>query len=73
MIAGIGIDMIEVDRVAGKIGKDEGFRELVFSETEIEYCEPKANKYQHYAARFAAKEAFLKAIGPSTWLTHRSE
>ena len=68
MIAGIGIDMIEVDRVAGKIGKDEGFRELVFSETEIEYCEPKANKYQHYAARFAAKEAFLKAIGTG-WVT----
>ena len=68
MIAGIGIDMIEVDRVAGKIGKDEGFRELVFSKTEIEYCEPKANKYQHYAARFAAKEAFLKAIGTG-WVT----
>lgn len=63
MIAGLGIDMIEVERVAEKIGKESGFRELVFSKKEIEYCESKANKFEHYAARFAAKEAFLKAIG----------
>src|SRR5688572_9664231 len=60
---GVGIDMIEVSRVATKIGKDSGFREMVFSATEIAYCEHKANKAEHYAARFAAKEAFLKAIG----------
>lgn len=60
---GVGIDMIEVSRVATKIGKESGFREMVFSEDEIHYCEPKANKAEHYAARFAAKEAFLKAIG----------
>jgi holo-[acyl-carrier protein] synthase len=63
MIAGVGVDMIEVERVAAKIGKEQGFRELVFSPKEIEYCEKKTNKYEHYAARFAAKEAFLKAIG----------
>ena len=63
MIAGLGIDMIEVERVAEKIGKEAGFRELVFSKKEIEYCDSKANKFEHYAARFAAKEAFLKAIG----------
>jgi len=63
MIAGVGIDMIEVERVATKIGKEAGFRELVFSTREIEYCEKKTNKFQHYAARFAAKEAFLKALG----------
>ena len=63
MIAGIGIDMIEVERVAEKIGKNMGFRELVFSAGEISYCEAKTNKYEHYAARFAAKEAFLKAAG----------
>ena len=63
MIAGLGIDMIEVERVAEKIGKETGFRELVFSKKEIEYCDSKANKFEHYAARFAAKEAFLKAIG----------
>ena len=57
------MDMIEVDRVASKIGKESGFRELVFSKKEIEYCESKAKKFEHYAARFAAKEAFLKALG----------
>ncbi len=68
MITGIGIDMIEVERVAKKIGKESGFRELVFSKKEIEYCESKAKKFEHYAARFAAKEAFLKAIGTG-WRT----
>ncbi|MEJ7587123.1 MAG: holo-ACP synthase [Ferruginibacter sp.] len=63
MIAGLGMDMIEVERVAQKIAKESGFRELVFSKNEIEYCEPKANKFEHYAARFAAKEAFFKALG----------
>ncbi len=63
MIQGLGTDMIEVDRVAEKIGKESGFRELVFSRNEIAYCESKANKYEHYAARLAAKEAFFKALG----------
>jgi holo-[acyl-carrier protein] synthase len=63
MIAGLGIDIIEVDRVASNIGKEAGFRELVFSKDEIDYCEKKTNKFEHYAARFAAKEAFFKAIG----------
>ena len=63
MIFGIGTDLIEVERVAHKMEKKEGFKELVFSPAEIIYCEARANKYEHYAARFAAKEAFLKAIG----------
>ncbi len=63
MIHGIGIDIIETERVGEKIAKENGFRELVFSPGEIAYCEIKANKYEHYAARFAAKEAFMKAIG----------
>ena len=67
MITGLGTDMIEVERVAHKIGRDKGFKELVFSEREIDYCETKANKYEHYAARFAAKEAFFKALGTG-WL-----
>jgi holo-[acyl-carrier protein] synthase len=68
MITGIGTDLIEVERVAGKISKEEGFRELVFTPNEIAYCEAKTNKFQHYAARFAAKEAFLKAIGTG-WIS----
>ncbi|MBL0181021.1 MAG: holo-ACP synthase [Chitinophagaceae bacterium] len=63
MILGIGTDLIEVERVAEKMEKKTGFKELVFSPAEIIYCEAKASKYEHYAARFAAKEAFLKAIG----------
>ncbi|MGC4038910.1 MAG: holo-ACP synthase [Chitinophagaceae bacterium] len=63
MIKGVGIDMIETERVEAKIAKESGFREMVFSKSEIDYCETKANKYEHYAARFAAKEAFFKALG----------
>jgi holo-[acyl-carrier protein] synthase len=64
MIAGIGIDIIEVERVGEKIARDKGFREKIFSQNEISFCELKGeNKAQHYAARFAAKEAFLKATG----------
>lgn len=66
-VAGVGIDMIEVERVQSSIAKEQGFRELVFSAKEIAYCESKANKFQHYAARFAAKEAFFKALGTG-WL-----
>jgi holo-[acyl-carrier protein] synthase len=67
MIAGLGIDIVEVERIADKIRKENGFRELVFSENEIAYCEAKTHKYEHYAARFAAKEAFFKALGTG-WL-----
>lgn len=63
MIYGIGIDIVEVKRVCEKIKKEKGFREYVFSTNEIIYCESKINKYEHYSARFAAKEAFLKATG----------
>lgn len=63
MIAGLGTDIIEVERIAEKINKGSGFRELVFSVGEIAYCESMVNKFQHYAARFAAKEAFYKALG----------
>jgi holo-[acyl-carrier protein] synthase len=63
MIIGTGIDIIEVERVAEKISKQNGFRERIFSSSEIDWCESKAEKAQHYAARFAAKEAFLKATG----------
>jgi holo-[acyl-carrier protein] synthase len=63
MIAGLGIDMIEVERIASRIAKEQGFRELVFSAAEIAYCQSKAHPYEHYAARFAAKEAFFKALG----------
>ena len=63
MITGIGIDIIEVERIAASIEKQSGFKEFVFSANEIAYCESKAHKYEHYAARLAAKEALGKALG----------
>jgi holo-[acyl-carrier protein] synthase len=63
LILGIGIDMIEVDRVRKAMEADPEFAKSVFAEAEMDYCETMSNKYQHYAARFCAKEAFLKALG----------
>lgn len=63
MIFGTGIDIIEVDRVENQISTNNGFAEGIFTKREIEYCESKKNKAQHYAARYAAKEAFFKALG----------
>lgn len=63
MIIGTGIDIIEVQRVADKLAKESGFKELVFSKLEVAYCERMVNKAEHFAARFAAKEAFIKATG----------
>jgi len=58
-----GTDIIEINRVKEAIERTEGFKTRVFSEKEIEYCESKkVQKYQHYAARFAAKEAAFKAL-----------
>lgn len=63
MIIGTGIDIIDVERISTRVGRDSGFRELVFSKGEMKYCDARAARFEHYAARFAAKEAFLKAIG----------
>ena len=63
MIYGIGTDIIEVDRIARVMERDLGFREKIYTADEIAYCESMKNKYQHYAARFSAKEALMKAIG----------
>jgi holo-[acyl-carrier protein] synthase len=63
LIVGTGIDIIEVARIAKVMERDLGFRDKIYTEGEIAYCESKKNKYQHYAARFSAKEALMKAIG----------
>ena len=59
-----GTDIIEIQRIQNSIEKlGRKFLNRVFTEKEIEYCEGKKNqKYQHYAARFAAKEAAFKAL-----------
>jgi holo-[acyl-carrier protein] synthase len=63
VLQGLGIDLIEVARVKKLVESDGRFAERVFSAAEIAYCESKHNRAQHYAARFAAKEAFFKALG----------
>ncbi|MFQ6110028.1 MAG: holo-ACP synthase [Candidatus Aminicenantales bacterium] len=63
MIVGIGIDIIEVERIKKLVEKNPRFVQRIFTPQEIRYCQKKANRYQHYAARFAAKEAFFKALG----------
>lgn len=63
MIFGVGTDIISVARIQRAIEKNDRFTERLFTPAEIAYCESRANKYQSYAARFAAKEAVMKAIG----------
>ena len=63
MIYGIGTDIIEVARIEKVMERDIGFRDKIFTPGEIAYCETKKHKFENYAARFSAKEAFLKAIG----------
>ena len=64
MILGVGIDIAEVDRIRGAIDRHgQRFLERVYTPGEIAYVERKANRFERYAARFAAKEAGMKAIG----------
>ena len=68
-----GTDIIEINRIKEAIERTSGFKNKIFTEKEIEYCESKKEqKYQHYAARFAAKEAVFKALSddinaPDEW------
>lgn len=63
-IIGIGIDIIEIARIEKAMQKgSDRFRHRTFTDREVEYCEKKRKKYQHYAARFAAKESAMKALG----------
>lgn len=67
MILGIGIDIIEIDRIKKSVEKfGDKFLNKIYTKTELSYCLNKANKYQHLAARFAAKEAIYKALSGDT-------
>jgi holo-[acyl-carrier protein] synthase len=64
MIVGTGVDIAEVTRIRQSIERfGERFLHRVFTEGEIQYCQGKANRFESYAARFAAKEAGMKALG----------
>ena len=60
---GLGVDIVEIARMRRILERTPSFREKVFSEEERSYCESTANPEVHYATRFAAKEAVLKAAG----------
>lgn len=63
MVFGIGVDIIEIERVQSSVEKyGDQFLNKVYTQTELDYSLSKANKYQHLAARFAAKEAVFKAL-----------
>ena len=61
--AGIGVDMLEISRMEQVIERRPSFLRRVFTEEERAYCERSARPAEHYAARFAAREAVLKALG----------
>lgn len=65
MLIGIGIDLVSVSRIEREISLDPDWSKDVFTPFEIEYCENKHYPPQHYAARFASKEAFFKALPDS--------
>ena len=67
----IGVDLIEIARVAEALERYPSFRERVFTEAEQEYCDSRAHPAQHYAARFAGKEAVGKALGCGVRFTWR--
>ncbi len=65
----IGVDLIEIDRIRAALERYPGFRERCFTEAEIAYCDSKPNPAQHYAGRFAGKEAVGKALGSGVFFT----
>ena len=62
MIRGIGIDICDMNKLKRAIKERRGFLKRVFSPAEILYCSGKKRPILHYAGRFAAKEAFIKAV-----------
>ncbi|MFH1282600.1 MAG: holo-ACP synthase [bacterium] len=58
-----GVDIIEVERIRKLIQGNPNFTNRIFTDKEINYCMKKKNKWQHFAVRFAAKEAIWKCLG----------
>jgi holo-[acyl-carrier protein] synthase len=63
LILGIGTDLFDVERMKNRLEKQPSFIDGIFTENEIKYCNQFKNKSQRFAARYAAKEALLKALG----------
>ena len=60
---GLGVDVLEIERMRKIIARTPSFTRKMFSSAEVKYCESKPEPEIHFAARFAAKEAVLKALG----------
>ena len=67
----VGVDLIEIERVRRALERHAGFRTRCFTEAERTYCDSRPNPAQHYAARFAGKEAVGKALGIGVHFTWR--
>ena len=64
MIFGIGTDIIEVKRMESRLAENDALKQKIYTPAEQSYCDQgKVTRYQRFAARFAAKEAFFKALG----------
>ena len=64
MIVGLGLDIAEIDRIEAAITRHGApFIERLYTPKETAYCESHTNRFERYAARFAAKEAAMKALG----------
>ena len=63
MIVGNGIDIVNISRIKLVIKKNTNFLKRVFTKKEISHCDRKKDSYSYFSKRFAAKEAFVKAIG----------
>jgi len=64
-VAGVGVDIISVERIRKASESSGAFLRRNFTERELEYCLSRASRYKHIAARFAGKEAVSKALGSS--------
>ena len=60
---GLGLDIVEIRRIERLARRNPRFLRRIFTEQEVRYCQTKKNRWQHFAARFAAKEAVWKALG----------
>jgi len=64
MIVGLGVDIVNINRIEFVIKKwGKKFLQRIFTSREINYCQQHSNSFQHFAARFAAKEAIFKVFG----------
>ena len=66
----VGVDLIEIERIRRALDRHgDSFKERCFTDAERAYCDSKPNPPQHYAGRFAAKEAIGKALGSGVYFT----